>query len=51
MTINEATEQAYKNGYEKGKQDAVKQCNNIMPPRFSFCEYKPLPQLRCKDGW
>ena len=24
MTPNEATEQAYKNGYEKGKQDAVK---------------------------
>lgn len=24
-----ATEQAYKNGYEKGKQDAVKQCDNI----------------------
>ena len=24
MKINEATEQAYKNGYEKGKRDAVK---------------------------
>ena len=24
MTNHEATEQAYKNGYEKGKQDAVK---------------------------
>lgn len=24
MKIHEATEQAYKNGYEKGKQDAVK---------------------------
>ena len=24
MTTHEATEQAYKNGYEKGKQDAMK---------------------------
>jgi hypothetical protein len=24
MTTHEATEQAYKNGYEKGKQDALK---------------------------
>ena len=26
MKTYEATEQAYKNGYEKGKQDAMKQC-------------------------
>lgn len=34
MKIHEATETAYKNGYEKGKQDAVK---------HGRCEY-------CKDG-
>ena len=31
MTINEATEQAYKNGYEKGKQDAVKHGRWVNP--------------------
>ena len=26
MKVHEATEQAYKNGYEQGKKDAMKQC-------------------------
>lgn len=48
MKTYEATEQAYKNGYEKGKQDAVKQCNNIKEyldyaihnPNGEACEYE-----------
>ena len=34
MNIHDATEEAYKNGYEKGKADAVREMKNMLLERF-----------------
>lgn len=66
MKIYEATEQAYKNGYEQGKKDALKQCavtredliellksaygTSFNAPHFSEYELEPLADHFIANG-
>ena len=53
MDEHDATEQAYKNGYEKGKQDAMRWIPVTEPPKeetvyqvFGYCK-----DWKCKKAW
>ena len=55
MTVNTATEQAYRNGYEAGKRDAVVHCKDCIWE--NRCEVEDLirnyshnEEAYCSDG-
>ena len=53
MKAHEATEQAYKNGYKKGKQDAVDKGNNVPSKWISVKDRLPSKEeytTKAKDG-